>query len=846
MARGIDRAPIRPQSSPSRGARFWEAALRAIRLLILVIAVCGLSAPATAQNTSDDQPATAASAPATQQALEAELDDAQASLQAVARSARRSQLGDAEIGQLQAELPSIQAKVFDALTQLTPRLASVDARLAQLGPAPGPGQPAEDPDIAKTRRDLTRFRQEVDGDVKQANLLQVEAQQLTGLLAGIRKTQFAARLRVHSRSVLDPGLWAGFAAAAPADVDHAGQVLGSESATVSSAWRRPGGAGGLILAVLVALLIAVPGRLWLERLGYRQVATVVPDSRLRRTGLALWLLLVGVLTPLAALLLVRGALVGAGAVTPTAAEVAMWLTGAIVFATYFEALGRAVLSPRKPSWRLAPVPDAVAGRLAPYPAAIGLAGGLAMLFREGGAALGLSDPTQLAATATGLILEVIAVGAALMAAGRARSERLAEAVEDTTPREAESRLPWVVVALLAWLTVGATLIAMLTGYLALASFLMRNMIWIGTVLATLFLLLRLSDDLFPAVLSPDRAVGRFAQIAIGLSRGALEQLAVLLSGIVRLALLLFGWAAILAPFGDSAGDIAGRLTSSQLAFKIGQVSISPGTIIGAIFVFFIGLAITRAIRGWLEQRYLPKTRLDVGLRTSVSAGVTYFGAVVAVLLTCGYLGLSLDKIALFASALSVGIGFGLQSVIGNFVSGLILLAERPVKVGDWIAIGDLEGDVKRINVRATEIEMQDRSKLIVPNSDLISKTVRNVSHGGAIGRTKIVLKVVDSADPAEVKALLLKRITSHPDVLKDPPVGVYLSDVRDGALEFSAFLYVASPRVAFRVKSELLFQIVPDLRDKGIALANSTPVVNVGLGDRQIEPTPDGTEAKSG
>ena len=113
-----------------------------------------------------------------------------------------------------------------------------------------------------------------------------------------------------------------------------------------------------------------------------------------------------------------------------------------------------------------------------------------------------------------------------------------------------------------------------------------------------------------------------------------------------------------------------------------------------------------------------------------------------------YLGLSVSQIALFASALSVGIGFGLQSIIGNFVSGLILLAERPVRVGDWIAIGDLEGDVQKISIRATEIEMSDRSRLIVPNTELVSKTVRNVTHSSATGRVRLVLRVVDSADPA--------------------------------------------------------------------------------------------------
>jgi len=256
-----------------------------------------------------------------------------------------------------------------------------------------------------------------------------------------------------------------------------------------------------------------------------------------------------------------------------------------------------------------------------------------------------------------------------------------------------------------------------------------------------------------------------------------------------------------------------------MVFRLGQIAISPGLIFGAALVFTAGMVITRIVRSWLETTYLPKTRLDVGLRTSITAGLTYLGALIAVLMTCAYLGLSLSKIALFASALSVGIGFGLQAVIGNFVSGLILLAERPLKVGDRIAIGDQEGDVRRINIRATEIELGDRSKLIVPNSDLISKMVRNVTHGGALGQVKFVLRVANDADAAEVRKLILEQIAAHPGVLRDPAPSVYLTNVTDGALDFTVIAAIASARQATGIKSDLLFALVAELKARGVKLA---------------------------
>ncbi len=812
-----------------------------LRILLVLMAAWAMAGDALASASAVLPPTSSAIDPATavgtEGALETEVDSADSDLRALMRSFGATDLTNAQIQSRLAAIPPIEAKTADALSKLTPRIAALDARLAQLGPAPGPGQPAEAPEIVKSRRDLTMFRQNVDSEIKQAKLLQVEAAQIRDRLLNRQRLQIAAQLWAHSGSVLDIRLWAEFAAAIPDDWGRVRTAFADQAQAIGKATHSSLGVAAWIAAILLGLLVAGPLRIVLDHIALRRVARVTPATRLRRTVLALGQVLVAVLTPLAALLLVDNVL--SGAITPTFEQLAPLLVRVVVFASLFEGLGRALLSPSRPSWRLAPIPDAVVDRLKAYPAVIAGAAGLAALVRDANTILGVSQPSVIATDCIAVMLELAAVGSALAMMGRLRSERLAaEAEQEGHAHEAESRLPWIIAALLAWLTLAASLAALLTGYIEMAAKLMGELVWIAIVAASMFLIVRFIDDLFPAILAPEGALGRFLRVAIGLSQEVLEQISVLLSGLCRLSLILFGWAAILAPFGAGAGDVFSRVTSSQLVLRIGQASISPGAVLGAATVFLVGLLITKAIRGWVEKRYLPKTSIDIGLRASLASGVTYLGAGLAILFTFSYLGLSFDKIALFASALSVGIGFGLQSVIGNFVSGLVLLAERPVKVGDWIAIGDLEGDVKRINVRATEIEMQDRSKLIVPNSDLISKTVRNITPNAAIGRVKIVIKTDDSADPVVVRDLIAARLNGHPSVLKEPAASVYLTDVRDGALEFTSFAFVASPRQVYRTKSELLFQIVPDLKAKGIGLANSTPVVNVGLGERTIEPTP--------
>ncbi|MDE2356156.1 MAG: mechanosensitive ion channel, partial [Alphaproteobacteria bacterium] len=479
----------------------------------------------------------------------------------------------------------------------------------------------------------------------------------------------------------------------------------------------------------------------------------------------------------------------------------------------------------------APISDSVARRLGLFPTLIGISSALSAFAGGFDAAVGVSLAGQVVIDNAAVALEIGVVAVGLAAAGRARIAQLVAGESG-----GNSRLPWVLAALAGWLCVLTAIGADLLGYLAFSGFVIREAVWAGAVLALIFLVFRLVDEAIPTFLAPDHPMGAALETALVLSPEAIEQIGVLTSGLARLALLAFALVAVMAPFGASAGDIFGRVAPTSLVLHLGQVTISPGAVLGALALFLIGLFMTRAVRRWLERRYLPKTQLDMGVRTSLAIGVSYLGATIAIIVAFASLGLSLSQITLFASALSVGIGFGLQSIIGNFVSGLILLAERPVRVGDWVAIGDLEGDVRKISVRATEIEMADRSRLIVPNSELVTKTVRNVTHASATGRVRIVLKVTASADPIRVRDLLMARIAAHKDLLKQPAPGVFLTNVVDGALEFTCLAYVRSPRDAFRVKSELLFQIVPDLSAEGIALSSATTVVNLGLGERMIEP----------
>jgi small-conductance mechanosensitive channel len=207
----------------------------------------------------------------------------------------------------------------------------------------------------------------------------------------------------------------------------------------------------------------------------------------------------------------------------------------------------------------------------------------------------------------------------------------------------------------------------------------------------------------------------------------------------------------------------------------------------------------------------------MGARNSVSTIVRYAGIVIVASWAVSTLGLGLERIALLVSALSVGIGFGLQAITQNFISGLILLAERPVKIGDTIRVGTDEGDVKRINVRSTEIQIGDRSILIIPNSELITKSVRNMTLANPLGRVQIVFSVPMEEDADEIIAILLDLFAEHASVLDDPTPSVMIDSLADGKINFNGVAFVSSPRLAYATRSDLLLRLLRRLKARGVS-----------------------------
>jgi small-conductance mechanosensitive channel len=353
------------------------------------------------------------------------------------------------------------------------------------------------------------------------------------------------------------------------------------------------------------------------------------------------------------------------------------------------------------------------------------------------------------------------------------------------------------------------------GYVALGRYIAQQIVLTGTVVAVAGLIYLAVRAVTRRREGENSAVGAFLESRFGIERIRQSQIVKLCEVAALFALVFAALPLLMLQWGFSGVDIRDWAKALFFGFEVGQFRISLIRILVGIILFIALLFLTRITQRWLRENVLAQDRMDAGVANSVDLAVGYVGVSVAVLMAVSYAGLDVTNLAIVAGALSVGIGFGLQSVVNNFVSGLILLAERPIKVGDWIVVGDQQGNVRRISVRSTEIETFDRASLIVPNSELISGRVLNWTHRNMLGRVVIKISTDIKANPKAVIEMLEKTAREQPNVQQNPPPITVLESFTPDNLMFSLSFTLSNVNAGGRVKSELHIAILDAFRESG-------------------------------
>jgi small-conductance mechanosensitive channel len=291
----------------------------------------------------------------------------------------------------------------------------------------------------------------------------------------------------------------------------------------------------------------------------------------------------------------------------------------------------------------------------------------------------------------------------------------------------------------------------------------------------------------------------------------------LTAALVRGLAVAAGLVGILAVWGFPLARVWSALAPILFGFQVGGYRISLIALLAGVGVLIGAFYAGRWARRRMLEGVLPRFTEDAGLRNSIASLAYYVVLVLGVLLAISVAGFDLTNLAIIAGALSVGIGFGLQNVVNNFVSGLILLFERPIRVGDVIDYQGQWAEVQEIKVRSTLIQTYDRAELIVPNSELVSNTVTNWTHSSQLARIVMDIGVAYGSDTALVRDLLMQAASEHPEVYADPEPTVLFRNFGDSALEFQLRCFTHLDYY-LGVPSDLRFRIDQLFREHGITI----------------------------
>ncbi|HKY94928.1 MAG TPA: DUF3772 domain-containing protein [Kiloniellales bacterium] len=726
-------------------------------------------------------------------------------------------------------LLAIVSEARQAADAVKGTMAVTQQMIDALGPPPAEGAPPEPEVLAKERQRLQDSLASYQAQQGQAELAGTRANILLSAANQQRIAILTETLLRRGPSPFDPDTWA----VLPDQVEYLEDLLLDPTNTPVADLPDDDVRLLLIGAGVLAFVIGIPLSRWLHRRFGHGRPVEAPTYRQRVLAAVVEAVVHGLLPAIATLLglFVLASLFGehplARALRPAAEAVAVGL----MFFFFFAGLIHAILAPRDPKWRIAEVAEDVAGplshRFATLAATLGAAGATVMLMDD--AAL----PSELLAVIFFGLVVMTALALFAVLPGHLWRKQPEPATTATLPTQGGplsdgapapagepevERGAWPRLRTLALIVGIVAIAASALGFHGMARYI-GQLFFAGTALAGFVLLLRgiLRELMQLFVTTRHGRVAYWRRTLFPRERGLrfFEYVVLALLDIF----LFFLWLALLVPVAGIAwSEARSWVAAAAEGISIGGFVLRPTDILLAIVAFFVALTVTRFLQRRLDERVLAKLQIDRGVQNSITTGIGYVGVIIAIVIGVMTLGLDLSNLALIAGALSVGIGFGLQNVVQNFVAGLILLVERPIKVGDTVTVGPNSGVVKRISVRATEIQTGQRASVIIPNADLVAQPVINLTLKDKVGRVDVAVGVAYDSDLKLVRETLQDCAEQCQHVLRYPAPIVVFREFGQLALEFQVWAYVADIDNSLSVANELRYRIAESFVQRGIVI----------------------------
>jgi len=706
---------------------------------------------------------------------------------------------EATLERLRGQVAEFRDRFLAAESANQTQLDRVRRQIESLGPPPAEGG-SEPPDVAERRAALAAEQAELRAPGLRASEAFVQADALVREIDSKLRARQAKQLLRRSPLPVNPLNWHEPIDEVRRTVLRVPEEIFARLGDAATRTQIIGNLPSAALSLIAGVLMVFRSRVWASGIARRvnAVQATIPRKLLR-----LVIVIAELALPWIGLTLLLGAVQLTGILGPTGSSVLLAVV-AFGFAMIAGTWLVNQLFPRDP------------GSVSPLRIAPGLLGKarrmsyllvLTLSLHQGLAVLDQRlrlDP--LTSVYVGYFLSIVTAFALFRVARLYR--RSVGTGSETEGERAFADAVITVLAVLGMLVAVLSVVAGLAGYVSLA----RQVIYPAAGTFLLFGFLALVQQAFGDFYG---ALARQARVADGAGDEPAEGLIPTLFGVL---LLLASLPVLALLWGARITDLTELWTTLRGGFSIGDVRISPTEFVTFLLIFVIGYMATRLVQGGLRTSILPKTNLDIGARTAIVSGVGYIGIFLAAIVAITTAGINLSSFAIFASALAVGIGFGLQTIVQNFVSGIILLIERPVAEGDWIEVGGLMGIVKSISVRATKIETFDRTIVIVPNADLVSGVVTNWTRGSSTGRVIVTVGVAYGTDTRKVETILTEIANAHPMVMLQPPPAILFAGFGADSLDFEIRAIIRDVNFLLGVKSDLNHEVARRFAEEGVEI----------------------------